>query len=153
MLNPHFCTCFCLYPVFLDNLEGIGQLPSNLFQTAGTINLQPTTAQGMMIALIGNDVDQKRDQQKPLIWSLLSKAMAMTFWKVRSQEIWATLSNCGDWSIPMVQSEWSKKTSSCHLLWYESKNHWTRAFGLILLRSLESILIPSQKRDFHIPLW
>jgi hypothetical protein len=33
----------------------------------------------MMIALIGNDVDQKRDQQKPLIWSLLSKAMAMTF--------------------------------------------------------------------------
>jgi len=79
MLNPHFCTCFCLYPVLLDNLEGIGQLPSNLFQTAGTSNLQPTTAQGMMIALIGNDVDQKRDQQKPLIWSLLSKAMAMTF--------------------------------------------------------------------------
>ena len=63
MLNPHFCTCWtCLYPVFLDNLEGVAQLPSNLFQTAGTSNLQPTTAQGMMIALIGNDVDQKRDQ-------------------------------------------------------------------------------------------
>jgi hypothetical protein len=87
--------------------------------------------------LIGNDVDQKRDQQKPLIWSLLSKAMAMTFWKVRGQEIWATLSNCGDWSIPMVQSEWSKKTSSCHLLWYEKKplnqGFWTH--------TLESILI------------